>query len=1263
MKGADKAPSGIAKTYNGVSGVDTMVLGSTEKFLKVKNQLSNILTATYGSSGEFITKNVYNDIVIPTIEDFNELGGATQGLKNKLLEDALVKYYDKKRNEKDIRKRMYSQILLVLDEKGKSMVEASAGFDALNVERDDPLQLFHIVEKVYLSSKSVNLVMGPDVKQEAKIEYERYYQKEDVNLLDFKKMLIAKRDNLVNLGVIGAPDESQLAMDFIYKANKKMYGEAVNALKNSVSIGATTYPNSIEKAYELLNNHIPTNNSNGNNMNTIMRRNIKNTAFYNEMKSDGHENVSNLERNANAKTNANADANNNNNKRNYANATDFKNRFNHIKCYNCGGFGHFADKCRKANKKRRYSNDNSTTDINNANKINKNNHSAYFANGFLGCNSNVNSNIVVWDTGASIHCIDSSNTELLLHSKVHKELQQVHGVNGIINVDAGGVLPVFGKCLIINNLNTNLISASQVETEYPVIYKRKQYYKVLLDHNTYLKFFYNAESKLYSTNINELLRTFGRCNVSVHDGKKSYKEVLVSTVVDNKNNYSKYELSKVEKVRNLLRALGYPSLDNLYSLIKNGGITNSDLTAIDIRNYTSVYGNDIAYIKGHMKCHDPVKRVSYEQSNDLKSNRLQNLHADISFFNNIMFLTTVVKPLDLVISTHLQNKSSQCIIDAFTEQINVLRSYDYEVNEIFTDNEANFRSIFKVNGVNLITTPSKEAIAENIVKTLKERVRSYLASLPYDLNQTLLIELVKCITTMLNVLPRNNKTTSSRELLTGIKLHYDDIKYEFGSYAQVYDRNSVKNNILHERSYGCILLYPCFNGYKSYFFYNPTTNTIITSNNFQILPIPTEMVMKLNELADGKDENTESNEDVSDKTHNDNKNVEINSNISNINENNTNTNNDDNISNNENPHNSNVINVLNDHINQKKLIDVSSEHVDEEMQMINENDDVAYVFNMSIKKATSINEKLTNNALVKEIEQLINKQVFEPISFNDIPDKYTSNIIPCITNIREKFDEKNILTTFKARICADGSKIDKAIYGEYTCPTITTESLMLILAHAASLRKHIQSLDVEGAYLECELKNPVYMRINNALSNIIVNLYPDYATYIDNGVLYVKLLRALYGLPQSGQIWYNHLINIFKSEGYTVSEEDPCVCTKSIGNSYMTLGVHGDDVLFSHEDERVINDEIIKIGKHFGNYKVSNPNKFKHLGMIIERNSNMDLIISMEYFIDEICNEFKIYKGVSNPNTADYFENDTSELVSEYDRKKYHSVICKLLFS
>lgn len=67
MKGADKAPSGIAKTYNGVSGVDTMVLGSTEKFLKVKNQLSNILTATYGSSGEFITKNVYNDIVIPTI--------------------------------------------------------------------------------------------------------------------------------------------------------------------------------------------------------------------------------------------------------------------------------------------------------------------------------------------------------------------------------------------------------------------------------------------------------------------------------------------------------------------------------------------------------------------------------------------------------------------------------------------------------------------------------------------------------------------------------------------------------------------------------------------------------------------------------------------------------------------------------------------------------------------------------------------------------------------------------------------------------------------------------------------------------------------------------------------------------------------------------------------------------------------------------------------------------------------------------------------
>jgi hypothetical protein len=47
------------------------------------------------------------------------------------------------------------------------------------------------------------------------------------------------------------------------------------------------------------------------------------------------------------------------------------------------------------------------------------------------------------------------------------------------------------------------------------------------------------------------------------------------------------------------------------------------------------------------------------------------------------------------------------------------------------------------------------------------------------------------------------------------------------------------------------------------------------------------------------------------------------------------------------------------------------------------------------------------------------------------------------------------------------------------------------------------------------------------------------------------LLRPLYGLVQTGHIWYKLLASGYAELGYTESRADPCIRTRQNGNEYI----------------------------------------------------------------------------------------------------------------
>ncbi len=77
---------------------------------------------------------------------------------------------------------------------------------------------------------------------------------------------------------------------------------------------------------------------------------------------------------------------------------------------------------------------------------------------------------------------------------------------------------------------------------------------------------------------------------------------------------------------------------------------------------------------------------------------------------------------------------------------------------------------------------------------------------------------------------------------------------------------------------------------------------------------------------------------------------------------------------------------------------------------------------------------------------------------------------------------------------------------------------MIVLSLAAKLNLDFEAADITGAYLNAELPEPEYMRLNKDIAAILVKMNPKYAKYVDSsrGSIVVKLKKALYGLKNSG---------------------------------------------------------------------------------------------------------------------------------------------------
>ena len=89
---------------------------------------------------------------------------------------------------------------------------------------------------------------------------------------------------------------------------------------------------------------------------------------------------------------------------------------------------------------------------------------------------------------------------------------------------------------------------------------------------------------------------------------------------------------------------------------------------------------------------------------------------------------------------------------------------------------------------------------------------------------------------------------------------------------------------------------------------------------------------------------------------------------------------------------------------------------------------------------------------------------------------------------------------------------------------------------------------VVTAYLYGNLDSDIYMKV-------LEGIHIPNQDRANRSLYSVQLKKSLYGLKQSGRMWYNRLSDFLHQKGYTSNEDFPCVFTTIRGWILYNLGV------------------------------------------------------------------------------------------------------------
>ena len=314
------------------------------------------------------------------------------------------------------------------------------------------------------------------------------------------------------------------------------------------------------------------------------------------------------------------------------------------------------------------------------------------------------------------------------------------------------------------------------------------------------------------------------------------------------------------------------------------------------------------------------------------------------------------------------------------------------------------------------------------------------------------------------------------------------------------------------------------------------------------------------------------------------------------------------------------------------------------------------------------------DAVKKEVKQLHDRLCFKPIDVSTLTKEEKRKAQVALIFLTEKRDG-----TIKAREVYNGKPTREWLSREDAAsPTASLESLILLGVIDVKETRDVMCVDIPNAFIQARLPNAdvgerIIMKITGVLVDILIdvapNVYSGYVVY-DRGkkVLYVEVLKAIYGMLIAALVWYRKFRTDLESIGFEFNPYDACVANRLVNDKQHTIRFHVDDLMSSHEDYRVndqfyswLNDMYGKIG----DVKEHRGNVHDYLGIDFRYYKDM-LILDMTKYVKSMVDEFpeKIStRGVARtPAGDDIFDEREGKPLPKDKAETYHTFVAKGLF-
>jgi hypothetical protein len=504
-----------------------------------------------------------------------------------------------------------------------------------------------------------------------------------------------------------------------------------------------------------------------------------------------------------------------------------------------------------------------------------------------------------------------------------------------------------------------------------------------------------------------------------------------------------------------------------------------------------------------------------------------------------------------------------------------------------------------------------------------------------------------------------NQTVAPKVLLTGLRLDFrKELGLAFGDYCEVFDGT---DNTSRARSVPCIALYPCNNASGAWAFFNLMTRQRIRRSQWQKMVTTEGIIGQMNGLS----EEVKLHEDeIAEEARNSEQARELEqqeqekASIVRMEE----AQPDEGPQQGEPLGSTKATEETESEDQCPELVaqeedDDSDEEMDEEEEEEEEGEEVALRRSERIKQGVfkptryaAATVKLREgghnaeekNARIKAAKMAEIKQVFEdlkalePVDRGEIPEGIKP--LGCHLFTVEKFDASGQHEKYKSWLVSHGNEQDASLYPDRSSPTVSVHAILTCLALAACNTEYtLGKIDVKGAFIQTEMSGtPVYIKCTRQLRDLIVDLYPEYEKYVGkDGVLYCKLLKALYGCVQASKLWYQKVSKFLESLGYVRGEVDPCVFRRVVGEKVYLLTLYVDDILLIAESL-----EIERVGKAFETeYRwitmaVGNSHSYVGMRLTVERGC---VVLDMRYYLINLLQPYDNLQVKAVPGNKETF--------------------------